>query len=219
MIDILYEDNHLLVVRKPAGMLTMGDASGAKTMVDLAKTYLKKKYNKPGDVFLGVVHRLDRPVSGVLVFARTSKAAGRLSAQFREHTVEKTYVALIEGRVNSASGTLRHWLWKDRGSNVVSVVAPGSTGSQECVLQYQQMKSHGTMSLLEIAPETGRSHQIRVQLASQGWCIVGDRKYGSRSAWPEGIALHARRIVFEHPTKQEPVTVVADFPASWNRYL
>lgn len=215
-LDVLFEDNHVLAVNKPPGLLTMGDSTGAPTLVDAAKRYLQEKYHKPGAVFLGVVHRLDRPVSGVVLFARTSKAAARLSAQFRDRTVEKIYLAFVEGRVADPSGTLQHWLLKDRAANHVSVVKAQTVAAQECLLDYRRKKSSGPQTLLEITPRTGRSHQIRVQLSAQGWPIVGDRKYGSRTNWPDGIALHASRITFDHPTRHEPITVTAEPPAAWN---
>lgn len=208
-LDVLFEDNHCLAVNKPAGLLTMGDRTGAATLFDAAKLYLKEKYQKPGEVFLGVVHRLDRPVSGVVLFARTSKAAARLSEQFRERTVQKTYLAIVEGEVSAPAGTLRHWLKKDRATNHVTLVPIGAAGAQECLLDYRRRKSIGRRTLLEISPQTGRSHQIRVQLSAQGWPIAGDRKYGAQTAWPGGIALQAHRLTFEHPTKREPITVVA----------
>jgi 23S rRNA pseudouridine1911/1915/1917 synthase len=214
-IPLLFEDNHILAVNKPAGLLTMGDRSGATTLVDLVKAYLKDKYRKPGDVFLGVVHRLDRPVSGVVLFARTSKAAARLSAQFRKQSVQKTYLAWVEGYVAPPSGTLIHWLKKDRSVNRVRVVRPHSAGAQECLLDFRRVKPLRSRTLLEITPRTGRSHQIRAQLSANGWPIVGDSKYGSKSSWPEGIALHARSITFEHPTKHEPITIEAPLPEAW----
>ncbi len=217
MLAVLFEDNHVLAVHKPAGLLTMGDRTGDATLVELAKAYLKEKYHKPGDVFLGVVHRIDRPVSGVVLFARTSKAAARLSAQFRDHTIQKTYLAWVEGRVREPSGTLIHWLKKDRTANQVSVVAAGTAGAQECVLDYRRVETHGPRTLVEITPRTGRSHQIRVQLSAAGWPIAGDAKYGAKLPWPDGIALHAAAITFDHPTKHEPVTVEAPPPATWER--
>lgn len=217
-LEVLYEDNHVLAVNKPAGLLTMGDSTGSPTLVDAAKRYLKQKYQKPGDVFLGVVHRLDRPVSGVVLFARTSKAAARLSAQFRDRTVEKTYLAFVDGKVESPTGTLHHWLRKDRVSNLVSVAGAQTPGAQECLLDFRRVKSSGRRTLLEITPRTGRSHQIRVQLSAQGWSIIGDKKYGSQTHWPAGIALHASRIKFDHPTKHEPITVTAGLPAAWERF-
>jgi len=208
-LDVLFEDNHCLAVNKPAGLLTMGDRTGAPTLVEAAKAYLKEKYRKPGDVFLGVVHRLDRPVSGVVLFARTSKAAARLSEQFRERTIEKTYLAVVEGKVREPAGTLHHWLKKDHETNRVAVVSARTPGAQECLLDFRRLQSQGTKTLLEITPQTGRSHQIRVQLSAAGWPIAGDRKYGAQTHWPEGIALLAQRLMFLHQTRREPITVVA----------
>lgn len=218
-LRVLYEDNHCLAVDKPAGWLTMGDATGDPTLLDAAKAYIQRVYQKPGAVFLGVVHRLDRPVSGVVLYARTSKAASRLSAQFRDHTIEKVYWAAVTGRVTEAEGVLEQYLVKDRQTNVVRVASRTTSGAQSCLLSYRRLGQHGAVSLLEIRPQTGRSHQIRVQLAHQGWSIVGDHKYGSPSEFPAGqIALHARSLTFEHPTRPERLSVVASPPATWNRW-
>jgi 23S rRNA pseudouridine1911/1915/1917 synthase len=176
----LFEDNHCLAVDKPAGLLTMGDSSGDPTLVDAARDYLRRKYNKPGNVFVGVVHRLDRPVSGVVLFARTSKGASRLSEQFRLRTVEKTYHALVEGNVSPPEGILRDRLVKDRARNVVAVVDEDDDDGQDCVLAYRRLRKSGRLTLVEIRPETGRSHQIRVQLSNHGWPIAGDQKF----YWP-----------------------------------
>lgn len=216
-LEILYEDNHVLAVNKPPGLLAMGDRSGVVTLVQLAKEHLKQAYHKPGDVFLGVVHRLDRPVSGVMLFARTSKAAARLSAQFRAHSIGKVYLAWIDVRLDHAEGTLTHWLLKDRIRNETKVVPVGTIGALECLLDYRRVKTVGTKTLLEITPRTGRSHQIRVQLAAAHAPILGDVKYGSKTAWPDGIALHAQSITFDHPTKHELVTISASLPGSWRQ--
>lgn len=219
-LEVLYEDNHCLAVNKPAGLLTMGDQTGDPTLLDLAKDYIARKYAKPGAVFLGVVHRLDRPVSGVVLFARTSKAAARLSEQFRARTVEKVYLALVEGSPRQASGRLIDHIAKDAGKNVSAVVDEDSAGdSRECVLDWKRISQHGKFSLLEIHPLTGRSHQIRVQLAHAGWPIVGDAKYGSRTPGNGILALHASSLTFQHPTQKTPVTVSAELPAAWSRWL
>jgi 23S rRNA pseudouridine1911/1915/1917 synthase len=217
LLHVLFEDNHCLAVEKPAGLLTMGDHTGEPTLVDAARDYLRQKYHKPGNVFVGVVHRLDRPVSGVVLFARTSKGASRLSEQFRVRSVEKTYLALVEGNVSPAEGVLENRLVKDRSRNVVSVVEEGDDAGQDCVLSYRRLKKVGAFTLVEIRPQTGRGHQIRVQLASRGWPIVGDRKYGSKTAAAGFIALHAASLTIAHPISRETITMKCDPPPHWNK--
>lgn len=211
-IEVLYEDNHCLVVNKPARVLTMGDETGEPSLFEQAKQYLKEKYNKPGNVYLGVVHRLDRPTSGVVLFARTSKAASRLSDQLRRHSMVKTYHALVEGVPTAKSGRLSHWLLKDRETNIVRAVVEGTPDSQSAVLSYRVLKTLGKKSLLEVIPETGRSHQIRVQLAEIGTPIVGDKKYGSPTLMGGKICLHAFALEFEHPTTKEQIKIEAPLP-------
>lgn len=219
-LRVLFEDNHCLAVEKPAGWLTMGDQTGDRTLLDAAKDYIKQKYQKPGAVFLGVVHRLDRPVSGVVLFARTSKAASRLSAQFRDHTVEKVYWAAVTGEVTPPSGLLEDALIKDARTNVVRVAKAVAAEAQACRLSYRVLQVTGPVTLVEIRPETGRSHQIRVQLSHRGWPIAGDRKYGSQFAWSSGqIGLHAQSLRFTHPVSQVPITVRCPPPASWKSWL
>ncbi|MDB5386605.1 MAG: pseudouridine synthase [Planctomycetaceae bacterium] len=215
---ILYEDNHCLVVNKPSRLLTVGDQTQDVNLLDLAKEYLKQKYNKPGDVFLGVVHRLDRPVSGVVLFARTSKAASRLADQFRTRTMQKVYWTCVSGTVEPQAGTLEDWLLKDREDNFTTVVQPDSPGAKPCRLSYQRLASWGNSTLLEILPETGRSHQIRVQLAARGWSILGDRKYGSQESGGGSIALHAVQLTFQHPTLQRPIVVNVPPPDAWQEW-
>ena len=209
---ILLEDNHCLVIAKPAGLLTVGDDTGDETAADLARAYLRERYGKPGNVFLGVVHRLDRPVSGALLFARTSKAASRLSDQFRRGTVQKTYFAAVEGRVDAGSGELVDWLCKDRSRNHVSVVKPTVRGARKCRLRYRVIESGQNQTLLEIRPLTGRSHQIRVQLANLGHPIVGDLRYGAQDALGARIMLHAARLEFIHPTLKTGIQVECHLP-------
>src|SRR5258708_18465047 len=188
---VLYEDNHCIAVVKPARVLTAGDQTGDVSLLDLVKEYLKQKYKKPGNVFVGLVHRLDRPVSGVILFARTSKAAARLSEQFREGTVQKTYRATVEGNVAEPSAELADWLLKDVERNIVRIVPAGTPAARESRLRFRRVQSLADLTLVEITPTTGRSHQIRVQLAAHGHPICGDRKYGSKHAMQGTIALHA----------------------------
>jgi 23S rRNA pseudouridine1911/1915/1917 synthase len=215
MLDVLYEDNHCLAVVKPARCLTVGDQTGDVSLLDLAKEYLKEKYKKPGNVFVGLVHRVDRPVSGVVLFARTSKAAARLSEQFRQGTVCKTYRAVVEGHVSPESGEFVDWLLKNEETNTTRSVPPETPSARNSRLRFHRVATALGLSLLEITPETGRSHQIRVQLSVRGHPIYGDRKYGSQHALQGIIALHAAQLTFEHPTRHEPVTVTAPDPASW----
>jgi 23S rRNA pseudouridine1911/1915/1917 synthase len=219
MLQILYEDNHCIAVVKPARVLTAGDKTGDVSLLDTVKDYLKQKYKKPGNVFVGLVHRLDRPVSGVVLFARTSKAASRLSEQFREGTVQKTYRAIVERNLTEGSGDLVDWLLKDEARNIVRVVPAATPDARESRLRFRRIQSAHDLSLLEITPATGRSHQIRVQLAAHGHPICGDRKYGSKHAMQGTIALHAAQITFDHPTRHEPVTVSAPDPSGWKRLL
>lgn len=216
-LRVLYEDNHLLAVLKPAGLATMGLPPSEPTLLTLAREYVKERYHKPGNVYLGVVSRLDTPVTGVVLFARTSKAARRLNEQFRTRSVVKTYSGLVEGTVKPASGEWVDWLLSDERHRRVRVVPSDRPGAKEARLIYRRLEllDGGSLSLLEMEPQTGRKHQIRVQLAWRGYPIHGDRKYGSRRVFPEGIALHARRIVVRHPVKDEPVILEAPVPRVW----
>lgn len=212
-LEVLYEDNHLLAINKPAGVLVQGDETGDKPLVEDAKAYIKRKYQKPGDVFLGVVHRLDRPVSGVVVFARTSKALSRMNELFRDRRTEKVYWAVVEKAPTQPSGTLVHWLLKDEKKNKTTVYRQETTGALRSELSYAHLASSGGMHLLEVRPLTGRSHQIRAQLSALGCPIQGDLKYGSGSPTGDGsIALHARQLSFLHPVKKESITIRAELP-------
>jgi len=215
-LEILYEDNHLLAVNKPAGLLCQGDASGDPTLIEAARVYIKEKYGKPGNVFVGLVHRLDRPVAGALVFARTSKAAARLAAAFRQGRIEKTYRAVVCGCPESDHGRLEHWLLKVSRQHLSRVAAPDTPGARQALLDYRVMASGNGLSLVEVALHTGRSHQIRVQLAAIGHPILGDLKYGAGAALPGGaVALYARRLRFDHPTLHEVIDILAPQPPGW----
>lgn len=214
-LQVLYEDNHLLALLKPAGLPTMGVAEGVPSLLTLAKDYIRQRYRKPGNVYLGAVSRLDAPVSGVVVLARTSKAASRLTEQFRTRSVEKCYWAIVEGRISPAAGELVDWMVKDERHRKMHLAEKNQPGSQMARLSYRRLASLGNDSLLEVMLETGRKHQIRLQLAALGFPVVGDRKYGGRQAFPDGIALHARRIEFVHPTRGETIHLTAPLPKAW----
>jgi 23S rRNA pseudouridine1911/1915/1917 synthase len=215
-LEVLYEDNHLLVVNKPAGLPTQGVVEGASSVVTLAKAYLKRKYKKPGNVYLGVVSRLDAWVSGVLVLARTSKAAARLTEQFREHKAEKIYWALVERKPDPPAGELSHWLRKDDRQRRMEVVPPRTRGAQHARLSYQTLSAEKQGTLVEVRLHTGRKHQIRLQLAAIGSPILGDAKYGSHKPFAaHGIALHSARLTIEHPTSKERLEFRAPPPKEW----
>lgn len=217
---VLFEDNHLLVVNKDAGVLVQGDATGDEPLVDRCKEYIAKKYDKPGAVFLGVVHRLDRPVSGVVVLARTSKALERMNELFRSRQTTKTYWALVKRKPPAAEGTLVHWLQKDERKNKTTAFSKETTGALRSELHYKLLASVGDHYLLEVNPVTGRPHQIRVQLASMGCPIRGDVKYGYDAANVDAsINLHARKLAFVHPVKKDLLTIEAPLPAEeyWNK--
>jgi 23S rRNA pseudouridine1911/1915/1917 synthase len=215
-LSILHEDNHLLVVNKPAGLPTQGARESEASVVTEAKTYLKAKYAKPGNVFLGVVSRLDAFVSGVLVLARTSKAAARLSEQFRHAETQKIYWAVVEGAPPRPQAELKNWVRKDEARHCMICVAPNAYESQEARLRYRTLaKLSDRTTCLEIQLETGRKHQIRVQLAHLGTPVLGDTKYGAASHFPQGIALHSRRLTIMHPTLSQLLTFTAPLPKSW----
>ena len=225
--DILLEDGPLIAVNKPAGLLTQGVPHGHPTLEAWVKEYLRQKYSKPGNVYLGVPHRLDRPVSGIVVFAKNSKAAARLAEQFRERTVRKIYLAVTERIPDQPAGRLTDWLLKDAVAAHVSVVAPETEGAREAVLDYRILTQAAGRALLEVELQTGRMHQIRVQLASRGWNIIGDLQYGA-TLEPDAaatydrlvspIALHARRLSLSHPVRYDRVELEAPVPPDWMRY-
>ena len=215
--EILYEDNHLIIVNKRSGEITQGDNSGDEPLPEKIKAYIKDKYDKPGNVYLGVVHRLDRPVSGLVLFAKTSKALSRMNTLFREDKVKKTYHAIVENPPRENEGTLRHWLKKNEAQNKSYIVPKGTAGAKEAILHYRRLGDSDRYTLLEVDLETGRHHQIRTQLSGMGCIIKGDLKYGAKRSNPDGsISLHARRISFVHPVTREEITVTAPYPDSDN---
>jgi 23S rRNA pseudouridine1911/1915/1917 synthase len=212
-LKILYEDNHVVVINKSASDIVQGDKTGDETLPDRIKAYLKVKYDKPGNVFCGVVHRLDRPTSGAVVFARTSKALERLNAQFRDKETNKVYWAIVENKPEKPEGTLVHYLKKNEKQNKSYASLKEVPGSKKAVLNYRLISSSDKYHLLEIKLETGRHHQIRCQLASIGCVIKGDLKYGAKRPNKDGsIGLHARALEFIHPTSKEIVSVIAPVP-------
>lgn len=216
-LEVIHEDNHLLVVAKPAGLLSQGDASGDPSLVDLARDWLRERYAKPGNVYVGLVHRLDRNASGVVVLARTSKAAARLSACFRDERVDKTYLAVCEGRPQPASGALVHWLAGAGDARGVTraELAP-FPGGRESRLGYRVLESAAGGSLVEVRPETGRRHQIRAQMALCGHPLLGDVKYGAvRRLSGRRVALHALSLVIAHPVGGRAMRFECPLPEDW----
>ena len=218
-LQVLFEDNHIIIVNKRAGDITQGDKTGDKPLSDVVKEYVKDKYNKPGLVFIGTVHRLDRPTSGILIFAKTSKALERLNKMLREKTIKKTYWTLVKNAPKATTGTLTNFLKKDTKKNKSFVYNKEIEGSKNAILHYNVIKKLENYFLLEIDLETGRHHQIRTQLAHIGSPIKGDLKYGfPRSNKDGSISLHARKIKFIHPVSKEEITITAPTPKDiiWN---
>lgn len=213
-MTVLYEDNHLIIVNKQAGEIVQGDKTGDTPLSDIVKDWLKEKHNKPGNVYLGVVHRLDRPVSGVVLFAKTSKALPRLNKMFAEHDkVSKTYWAIVQNRPQASKGTLTHWLTRQEKNNTARAYDREVLGAKKSVLDYELIASGDRYHLLEIHLHTGRHHQIRCQLAKMGCPIKGDLKYGAPRSNPDGsISLHARNLTLEHPVSHEMISVTAPVP-------
>ena len=214
MVNVIFEDNHLIAVAKKAGDIVQGDKTGDVPLSDMAKAYLKEKYHKPGEVFLGVVHRLDRPVSGVVLFARTSKALPRLNKMFAEHqAVRKTYLAIVANRPPEPQGTLTHWLTRNEKQNLARAYDREVPNSKKAVLDYRLVAQSERYYLVEIELHTGRHHQIRCQLAKMGCPIRGDLKYGAPRSNPDGsISLHAWRLSLEHPVSHVSLTIEAPVP-------
>ena len=218
MLEVLYEDNHIIAVNKKSGDIVQGDKTGDAPLSDFVKAYIKKKYNKPGEVFLGTIHRLDRPTSGVVLYARTSKALSRMNEQFREKKVQKTYWAVVDNSPPNTSGTLENYLQKNQKQNKSYVTK--NEGGKHALLDYKLLKKLDNFFHLEIRPKTGRHHQIRVQLAHIGCIIKGDLKYGAkRSNKDASIHLLAQKLEFTHPVTKENVSIVAPTPIKdgvWN---
>ncbi len=216
-IRILYEDNHLIAADKPAGWLVQGDETGDLPLVEWVREYIRRRYNKPGNVFCGLIHRIDRPVSGVVLMARTGKALSRMSEMFRSRAVKKTYWALVEKRPPLDSGELEHYLLKDAEKNLTKAFdqpSRRSEGAKPARLTYRIAGRVSSFYMLEVHPETGRSHQIRAQLSKAGFPILADVKYGGRAMKEADgrIYLHARALEFEHPVKKETIQITCDLP-------
>jgi 23S rRNA pseudouridine1911/1915/1917 synthase len=215
---IIYEDNHFLAIAKPSGWLVQGDKTGDETLTDWAKRYLKEKYDKKGAVYLHPTHRIDRPVSGLVLFARTDKALIRMNKLFRERLVHKTYWALTIRPPKRPMGTLQHWLRKDEERNISHVFNEPTRGALPALLSYDMAGSYGPNTLVKVIPQTGKPHQIRVQLSAMGCPILGDLKYGAPVPCADAsIALHCRRLEFIHPVRLETLTIEAPLPknAAW----
>jgi 23S rRNA pseudouridine1911/1915/1917 synthase len=221
-LEILYEDNHIIAVNKRPSDIVQGDKTGDTPLSDFVKQYVKEKYNKPGDVFIGTVHRIDRPVSGIVLFAKTSKALARLNQMFQSKEIQKTYWAVVKNKPAKESGKLIHYLKKNEAKNMSKAYEKETPGALRSELDYKIICSSDNYFLLEITPLTGRHHQIRVQLSSMGCPIKGDLKYGfNRSNKDASIHLHARKIEFMHPVKKEQIIIVAPPPAEalWNEFV
>ena len=212
-MEVIYEDNHIIIVNKQSGEIVQGDKTGDRPLSDIVKDYIKEKYQKPGAVFLGVVHRLDRPVSGLVVFARTSKALTRLNKMFAEGEVHKTYWALVKNAPQETEATLTHWLVRNEKQNKSYAYATEKPNAKKAILKYRLIGKSDNYSLLEVQLMTGRHHQIRCQLAAMGCPIKGDLKYGAPRSNPDGsISLQSHRVEFIHPVSKERITVEAPLP-------
>ena len=213
-MTVLYEDNHIIAVNKTCNEIVQGDNTGDTPLSETVKAYIKQKYNKPGEVFLGVTHRLDRPTSGVVLFARTSKALTRLNEMFKSHEqIKKTYWAIVQGAPKVPEARLENWLVRNEAQNKSYIAKPGAKEAKQAILSYKTLVKGEHYTLLEVNLETGRHHQIRCQLAAIGCPIKGDLKYGAKRSNPDGgICLHARKIEFIHPVKKENICITAPVP-------
>lgn len=214
-LEILYEDNHVIAVIKPHGIPVQKDISHDTSLIDLVKDYIKRRDKKPGNVFVSAVHRIDRPASGIVLLAKTSKAASRLAEAFRENRVKKTYLVVVEGNPRTKEQKLEGWIVKDRVKNTSRIVPKQVEGAKYASLTYRVLGRFGKYSLLEIDLETGRSHQIRVQLSNAKVPVAGDLRYGAKSRFGNMIALHAASLTFPHPTKNEEIKIRAHLPKEW----
>lgn len=220
-LTVLYEDNQVVVVIKPQNVPTQADASGDEDMLSKVKAYVKEKYNKEGEAFIGLVHRLDRPTGGIMVFARNSKSAKRLSEQFQTHDVEKTYFAVTRGVVKIKTQKLVNYLRKDEKENIVKIVPMSENGAKKAELVYNYLEDNGSESLLEVNILTGRSHQIRLQLSNIGHPLVGDVKYGKEKGSTQKLGLWAGKLAFNHPTTKERMVFMAmpdETVQPWNKF-
>ncbi len=219
--EILYEDNHLIAINKPSGLLVQGDSTGDETILEVLKEYIKRTYKKPGNVFLAPNHRLDRPVSGVLLFSKTSKALARVNELFNSNKINKKYLAVTEGIPEHMEGHLVDYIAKNRKKNISFITVQDKFDSKKCTLDYKVSKVINRKSLIEVNPQTGRSHQIRVQLASLGTPIIGDLKYNAQLKMEDrSIALHCHSLEFDHPVKDKKVFIQAPVPklAIWTEF-
>ena len=222
MINVLFEDNHIIIVNKEAGDLVQGDSTGDETVLDKIKLYLKKKYKKPGEVFLGLVHRIDRPTSGIVICAKTSKALSRLNEQFKKRLVEKKYWAIVKNPFSIKSGNLTNWIAKNSKLNKSFVFKKKTSKTKKAILTFRIHKKIQNYTLLEVHLKTGRHHQIRVQLSNIGHPIVGDLKYGAKRSNPDAsISLHSAEMSFEHPVRKKLIQIKANPPKKhlWNAFL
>ncbi len=221
-MEVLYEDNHIIAVNKTCNEIVQGDKTGDTPLSETVKAYIKDKYNKPGEVFLGVTHRLDRPTSGVVLFARTSKALTRLNEMFKSHEqIKKTYWAIVQGAPKVPEARLENWLVRNEAQNKSYIAKPGAKEAKQAILTYKTLVKGEHYTLLEVKLETGRHHQIRCQLAAIGCPIKGDLKYGAKRSNPDGgICLHARKIEFIHPVKKENICITASVPndSLWQQF-
>ena len=222
-MTVLYEDNHIIAVNKTCNEIVQGDKTGDTPLSETVKAYIKAKYNKPGEVFLGVTHRLDRPTSGVVLFARTSKALTRLNAMFQSHEqIKKTYWAIVQGAPKVPEARLENWLIRNEAQNKSYIAKPNVNNAKLAVLSYKTLVRGENYTLLEVNLETGRHHQIRCQLAAIGCPVKGDLKYGARRSNPDGgICLHARQIAFIHPVSKQPICITAPVPddSLWQQFV